>query len=116
MQRKPAYVAYVSYVVNRSSVDGPLDTTALRHTLLTAMTRSITATLATALLIVVAAGVRITSQTAAQTPADLVLRNGRIVTLDERMPEAQAIAAQAARSCRRHERRHRALHRTHRRR
>ena len=57
------------------------------------MTRSITATLATALLLVVAAGVRITSQPAAQTPADLVLRNGRIVTVDDRLPEAQALAA-----------------------
>jgi hypothetical protein len=57
------------------------------------MTRSIAATLAAALLLVVAAGVRITSQPAAQTPADLVLRNGRIVTVDDRMPEAQAIAA-----------------------
>jgi predicted amidohydrolase YtcJ len=57
------------------------------------MSRSITAALATALLIVAAAGVRITSQTAAQTPADLVLRNGRVVTVDERTPEAQAIAA-----------------------
>src|ERR1051326_5414440 len=26
-------------------------------------------------------------------PADLVLRNGRIVTVDDRMPEAQALAA-----------------------
>jgi predicted amidohydrolase YtcJ len=57
------------------------------------MRRSITVALATALVIVVAAGVRITSQTAAQTPADLVLRNGRIVTVDDRVPEAQAIAA-----------------------
>ena len=31
---------------------------------------------------------------AAQTlPADLVLRNGRIVTVDDRLPEAQALAA-----------------------
>src|SRR6185503_7283824 len=28
-------------------------------------------------------------------PADLVLRNGRIVTVDERLPEAQALAARA---------------------
>ena len=76
------------------------------------MTRSITATLATALLIVVTAGVRITSQTAAQTPADLVLRNGRIVTVDDRMPEAQAIAASRRQDrVRWHERRRRALRR-----
>ncbi|HKW02353.1 MAG TPA: amidohydrolase [Vicinamibacterales bacterium] len=57
------------------------------------MTRSITAAIALAFVLVVAAGVRITSQTAAQTPAELVLRNGRIVTVDDRLPEAQALAA-----------------------
>jgi predicted amidohydrolase YtcJ len=30
---------------------------------------------------------------AAQTPADLVLRNGRIVTVDDKLPEAQALAS-----------------------
>src|SRR5437870_5318643 len=50
------------------------------------------------------AGVTLTSQTPAPPPAaaqvqaaDLVLRGGRIVTLDERVPDAQAIATRAGR-------------------
>jgi predicted amidohydrolase YtcJ len=46
------------------------------------------------LVMAVLAGVQIAGRGAAQVaPADLVLRNGRIVTLDERTPEAQAVAA-----------------------
>ncbi len=40
-----------------------------------------------------AAGVRVAGLAAQPAPADLVLRNGRIVTLDDRVPEAQALAA-----------------------
>jgi predicted amidohydrolase YtcJ len=40
-----------------------------------------------------AAGVGVASRTPQVAPADLVLRNGRIVTVDDRVPEAQALAA-----------------------
>ena len=40
-----------------------------------------------------AAGVGVASRTTQVAPADLVLRNGRIVTVDDRVPEAQALAA-----------------------
>ena len=58
-------------------------------------TRSVGIVLATA---VVAGGTftafRFSTQRSQQTPpADLVLRGGRIVTLDDRAPEAQALAA-----------------------
>jgi predicted amidohydrolase YtcJ len=54
------------------------------------------ATLVSVLGIAVAGGVTVVSQqTPAAVPADLVLRGGRIVTLDARLPEAQAIAARA---------------------
>jgi predicted amidohydrolase YtcJ len=51
-----------------------------------------------ALLVAVAAAVRVSGRWSEQTPpqtppADLVLRNGRIVTLDDRMPEGQALAS-----------------------
>ncbi len=50
--------------------------------------------IAAVLLVAVAGGVGLTSQQApAPEPADLVLRGGRIVTLDDRRPDAQAIAA-----------------------
>ena len=51
------------------------------------------------LMICVAAGVQLTSQTAAPQggPADLILRNGRIVTLDEKTPQAQALASRNGR-------------------
>jgi predicted amidohydrolase YtcJ len=46
------------------------------------------------LSVAVAGGVTVVSQqTPAPAPADLVLRGGKIVTLDARVPEAQAIAA-----------------------
>ena len=52
------------------------------------------AVVAAALIATVAGGVRLLSQQGpAPQPADLVLRNGRIVTLDATRPEAQAIAA-----------------------
>jgi predicted amidohydrolase YtcJ len=52
------------------------------------------AVVAFGLIASVAGGVRLLSQQApAPQPADLVLRNGRIVTLDAGKPEAQAIAA-----------------------
>ena len=40
-----------------------------------------------------AAGVGVASRTTQVASADLVLRNGRIVTVDDRVPEAQALAA-----------------------
>ncbi len=40
-----------------------------------------------------AAGVGVARRTSQAAPADLVLRNGRIVTVDDRVPEAQALAA-----------------------
>ncbi len=50
--------------------------------------------LATVLLATVAGGAHLISQQApAPEPADLVLRGGRIVTLDDRRPDAQALAA-----------------------
>jgi len=51
------------------------------------------------LMICVAAGVQLTSQTAAPQggPADLILRNGRFVTLDEKTPQAQALASRNGR-------------------
>jgi len=52
------------------------------------------AALCSVLCLAVAGGVTVVSQqTPAVAPADLVLRGGRIVTLDARVPEAQAIAA-----------------------
>jgi predicted amidohydrolase YtcJ len=59
-------------------------------------TRSITTILAVALLTAVSLGARVTSQAPqgpAPAPADLVLRGGRIITLDDRTPNAQALAA-----------------------
>jgi predicted amidohydrolase YtcJ len=53
-------------------------------------------TITISLLAVVALGVTVISQTAPPSvvaPADLVLRGGRIVTLDERTPAASALAA-----------------------
>ena len=50
--------------------------------------------IAAGLLAVVSLGVTVASQAGLQVaPADLVLRGGRIVTLDARTPEAQALAA-----------------------
>jgi hypothetical protein len=49
--------------------------------------------IAAVLLTSVAAALQVTGQTPALQPADLVLRNGRIVTLDEATPEAQALAS-----------------------
>ena len=51
------------------------------------------------LMICVAAGVQLTSQTAAPQggPADLILRNCRFVTLDEKTPQAQALASRNGR-------------------
>jgi len=49
---------------------------------------------AATLILAVATAVTVTSQTVPQVaPADLVLRGGRIVTLDQQTPEAQALAA-----------------------
>jgi predicted amidohydrolase YtcJ len=53
-----------------------------------------------ALLVSVTAAVRVSGRWSGQTPpqtppADLVLRNGRIVTLDDRVPEGQALASRA---------------------
>jgi predicted amidohydrolase YtcJ len=59
-------------------------------------TRTITTILALALLTAVSLGARVTSQAPqgpAPAPADLVLRGGRIITLDDRTPNAQALAA-----------------------
>jgi len=54
------------------------------------------ATLVSVLGLAVAGGVTVVSQQVPEAvPADLVLRGGRIVTLDARVPEAQAIAARA---------------------
>ena len=57
--------------------------------------RKIVAAFLTAALVgVVALGVSVAGQTAPQvSPADLVLRNGRIITLDDATPAAQALAA-----------------------
>jgi predicted amidohydrolase YtcJ len=51
------------------------------------------------LMVCVAAGVQLTSQTPAPQggPADLILRNGRFVTLDEKTPQAQALASRNGR-------------------
>ncbi|HUL72577.1 MAG TPA: amidohydrolase [Vicinamibacterales bacterium] len=59
------------------------------------MKRSIALFLTVGLSVVTVAGVAVVSQGQPTTlgPADLVLRNGRIVTMDERIPEAQALAA-----------------------
>ncbi len=52
-----------------------------------------TTILATALLVTVAAVAHVTTQTQKPpSPADLVLRNGRVVTVDDARPTAQAIA------------------------
>ena len=66
------------------------------------------------LTLAVAGGVTaISQQGPAPAPADLVLRGGRIVTLDGRVPEAQALAAARWRDRRaRHGRGHRTFHRT----
>ena len=54
----------------------------------------VAAVFATALAGVVALGVSVAGQTAPQVaPADLVLRGGRIITLDEGTPAGQALAA-----------------------
>jgi predicted amidohydrolase YtcJ len=45
------------------------------------------------LIAVVATGITVSTQTQTVAPADLVLRGGRIVTLDAQTPEAQAIAS-----------------------
>ena len=45
------------------------------------------------LLTAVGFGVSVSSQVAQVAPADLVIRGGRIITLDSRVPEAQALAA-----------------------
>jgi predicted amidohydrolase YtcJ len=56
--------------------------------------RILAAVFASALVAVVALGVSVAGQTAPQVaPADLVLRNGRIITLDDGTPAAQALAA-----------------------
>lgn len=56
-------------------------------------TRSIRLVLATGLILAVAGTAAVTTQSAAQpSPATLVLHNGRIVTVDDARPEAQAIA------------------------
>jgi hypothetical protein len=58
------------------------------------MNRAIIRLLAIGLVTATVTAVRVASQAATQvTPADLVLRNGRIVTVDDRVPEAQALAA-----------------------
>ncbi|HEX5217603.1 MAG TPA: amidohydrolase [Vicinamibacterales bacterium] len=51
------------------------------------------------LMICVAAGVQLTSQTPGPQggPADLILRNGRFVTLDDKTPQAQALASRNGR-------------------
>jgi predicted amidohydrolase YtcJ len=49
--------------------------------------------LAAAVLAATVSVSRLTGQTAQVQAADLVLRGGRIVTLDDRTPEAQALAA-----------------------
>ena len=59
-------------------------------------TRTVTTILAAALFTAVSLGARVTSQAPqgpAPAPADLVLRGGRIITLDDRTPNAQALAA-----------------------
>src|SRR5678816_1243018 len=54
----------------------------------------VAAVFASALVAVVALGVSLAGQTAPQVaPADLVLRGGRIITLDDGTPAAQALAA-----------------------
>ena len=56
--------------------------------------RIVAAVFTVALVGVVALGVSVAGQTAPQVaPADLVLRNGRIITLDDGTPAAQALAA-----------------------
>ncbi|GMV20124.1 MAG: amidohydrolase [Acidimicrobiia bacterium] len=56
-------------------------------------TRSIRLVLATGLILAVAGTAAVTAQSAAQpSPATLVLHNGRIVTVDDTRPDAQAIA------------------------
>lgn len=58
------------------------------------MKRPVSFAVASSLVAVVMLGVGLTSQTMPQVePADLVLRGGRLVTLDSRVPEAQALAA-----------------------
>jgi len=56
--------------------------------------RHVSFVVAASLVAVVVLGARLTSQAPPQVePADLVLRGGRLVTLDSRVPEAQALAA-----------------------
>ena len=59
------------------------------------MSRSPVLILTLGLSLAAVAGVGVVSQAAQTPPADLVLRNGRIVTVDDRVPEAQAVAARA---------------------
>lgn len=61
------------------------------------MNRAVITLLALGLVGATATGVRVASEAAQATPADLVLRNGRIVTVDDRVPEAQALAARGGR-------------------
>ena len=56
-------------------------------------THTVAAVITAALLAVVGFGASVSSQGAPVVPADLVLRGGRIITLDSRVPEAQALAA-----------------------
>jgi predicted amidohydrolase YtcJ len=57
------------------------------------MHRFVISALFVGLVATTAAGVRVASRAPQVAPADLVLRNGRIVTVDDRAPEAQALAA-----------------------
>jgi hypothetical protein len=58
---------------------------------------AVLAALAGITLVALAGIARLSSQAPQVAPADLVLRNGRIVTVDDRMPEGQALAARAGR-------------------
>jgi hypothetical protein len=58
---------------------------------------AVLAALAGITLVALAGIARLSSQAPQVVPADLVLRNGRIVTVDDRMPEGQALAARAGR-------------------
>ena len=60
---------------------------------MTNRTRFTFSLLAAALTVAAATGVVTARQTAQVQPADLVLRGGKIVTLDDAMPEVQALAA-----------------------
>ncbi len=57
------------------------------------MSRTTLGLLAIGVGVVAAAGARVASSAAQVVPADLVIQNGRIVTVDTRVPEAQALAA-----------------------